>query len=78
MLSYVCHFSRPPIYTGKSSKRGDAQITRFLPKDGDKDKAAAELEQQVGAVTVLLLKEGTMLGTNFKALPTCMSRNCGL
>jgi hypothetical protein len=57
-LNYVCHFSRPPILATQFRRRGDAQISRFLPKDGDKDKPAPELEQQVGVVTSCCLKMG--------------------
>ncbi|WIA12281.1 hypothetical protein OEZ85_012340 [Tetradesmus obliquus] len=43
---------RPPIFSTQLRRRGDALVSRFLPKDGDKDKAAAELEQQGKAADV--------------------------
>jgi hypothetical protein len=72
-LTRVCHFSRPPILTVQLRKRGDAHVARFLPKDGDKDKAAAELEQQVGVVTSLLHAVSSGSASFSAALRACMS-----
>ncbi|WIA32408.1 hypothetical protein OEZ86_003235 [Tetradesmus obliquus] len=43
---------RLPVFSTQLRRRGDALVSRFLPKDGDKDKAAAELEQQGKAADV--------------------------